>query len=76
MATQKISKIVIDRNACIGSATCIVIAPDALELDDKGIAVLKPGAENVDAETLIASAKSCPTMAISLFDENGNKIEL
>ncbi len=71
---MKISKVEIDRNVCVGSATCVVIAPAAFELDSEGISTFKKDGLGVDAEILLKAAKSCPTSAISVFDENGNRI--
>jgi len=70
----KISKITVDRSVCIGSATCVVIAPDAFELDSEGISVVKLDALKVDQETLLNAAKSCPVQAISVFDEDDSRI--
>ncbi|KKU50773.1 MAG: seg [candidate division WWE3 bacterium GW2011_GWC1_47_10] len=63
---RKVHKIVVDRNACIGAATCIIVAPDAFDLDDKNIAIVKPGALDLDDDTLLMAAQSCPTAAIRL----------
>ncbi|HLB52037.1 hypothetical protein A3F07_02935 [candidate division WWE3 bacterium RIFCSPHIGHO2_12_FULL_38_15] len=71
---KKVHKIVVDRKTCIGAATCIVIAPDAFELDVENIAVVKANAENMDDDTLLMAAQSCPTGAIFLYDEEGNQI--
>jgi len=71
---KKIHKIYVDRKACIGVATCVVIAPDAFDLDDEGIAIIKEGAEKLDDNKLLMAAQSCPVLAIHLFDEEGNRI--
>ena len=71
---KKIRKIYIDRKACIGIATCVVIAPDAFDLDDEGIAIIKEGAEKLDDNKLLMAAQSCPVLAIHLFDEEGTRI--
>jgi ferredoxin len=52
----------------------MVVIPDAFELDGENIAVVKPSAENLSDADLLMAAQSCPTGAISLFDEQGNKI--
>lgn len=70
---KKITKIVIDRDACIGAASCVVTAPEAFELDDENKAVVKPG-HGVDDATIRAAAESCPTRAIILYDEDGNQV--
>lgn len=71
---KKIHKVVVDRKTCIGAATCIVVAPDGFELDKENIALVKPNAENIDDETLLMAAQSCPTGAIFLYDENNVQI--
>ena len=86
---RKIGKIVIDRNLCIGAATCVVTAGDVFELDSENKAVVKlqGGAKNsgpvarkdlesatIDNATLLAAAQSCPTKAILVYDEDGKPI--
>lgn len=82
MATQEyirdredsnISKIVIDHDSCIGCGSCVSMSDKTYELNNEGKSiVIDPNA--VDDETLIASAESCPTRAILLFDKEGNQI--
>lgn len=71
---RKIHKVTVVRKACIGAATCIVVAPDAFELDDENIAVVKSGALELSDDMLLMAAQSCPTAAIILYDENDNQI--
>ena len=71
---RKVHKIAVDRKACIGAATCIVVAPDAFELDDENVAIVKTGALDLSDDMLLMAAQSCPTSAIILYDENGNQI--
>lgn len=71
---RKIHKIEVDREGCIGAATCVVLAPDAFELDKDNIAIVKEGALSVDDNNLLIAAQSCPTQAIILFDKDGNKV--
>lgn len=70
---KKIGKIVVDRNLCIGAASCIAVAPGVFELDGENKAVVynDKGADN---ETILLAAKSCPTQAILVFDEEGNQL--
>jgi len=70
---KKIAKIFIDRDLCIGAASCIAIAPDVFELDDENKAVVK-NPKGADDETIMLAAQSCPTRAIILYDEDGNQI--
>jgi len=85
----KISKLSIDRNLCIGAASCIAICPNVFSLDAENKAVLskKSGpptsdrtdvselsAEHIDDSDLLLAAQSCPTRAIFLHDETGKQV--
>ncbi len=74
MSNKRIHKIVIDRDGCIGAATCIFEAPEAFKLDSENVAVLVDGAEKVDDDKLLIAAQSCPTQAIILYDKDGVQI--
>ena len=86
---RRIAKLVVNRDLCIGAASCIAIAPTAFELDaeNKAVFIRKKGGpsseetkhgdladDNIDDETLLLAAQSCPTQAIILYDEEGNQI--
>lgn len=75
-ANRKITKIVVDANACIGAATCVALASQAFQLTSQGIAEILPTAMNHTDEELIDAAKSCPTGAIKLIGQDGNEIKL
>lgn len=66
-------KIEIKRDICIGAATCSAIAPDVFELDAELKAVVK-NAQGADDETILDAAKSCPTLAIYIYDDAGKQI--
>jgi len=70
----RIKSITIDRNLCIGAASCAALAPKAFAIDSENKAVLKDTWREEDLEMLIAAAKSCPTNAIIIQDEEGNQI--
>ena len=73
---KKIGKltVVVDRNLCIGAASCIAVAPKAYELDNEAKAVFLPTAGEESPETILDSAKACPVAAIIIHDENGKQI--
>ena len=66
--------ITIDRPLCIGAASCIAIAPKAYSLDGKAKAVILDTADQESPESILDSAKACPTAAIIIHDENGKQI--
>jgi ferredoxin len=72
-ADSKIGKIVIDRDLCIGAASCLAVASTVYELDGETKAIVT-GPDAVDDATLLMSAESCPTKAILLFDKEGKQV--
>lgn len=78
-------RIVVDPDLCIGAASCVTIAPETFQLNVENKAeVLDHGQEQggpsyerivdvteAEKETIILGAQSCPTLAITIFDEQG-----
>lgn len=69
----KISRVVVDRDACIGAAPCVTVAPGVFQMDEdnKAYIVDQNGA---DAETIMLAAQSCPVQAIIVYDDRGLQI--
>ncbi|GDX61750.1 hypothetical protein LBMAG33_0600 [Candidatus Levyibacteriota bacterium] len=81
-------KVRVDRNSCIGAASCVAVAPGTFELDGEGKAVIKKkdGSTTSDLVSYLDindtevniehAAKSCPVNAIVIVevDDNGNEI--
>lgn len=77
-------RIVVDPDLCIGAASCVTIAPDTFimntenkaEVIDHGIMPDAPMYERVidvtedERQNIILGAQSCPTLAITIFDED------
>ena len=74
--TRKIRKLTmrIDRNLCIGAATCVALAPKAWALDDEAKAIILDTCEEESDEMLVEAARSCPVLAIFITDENGTQV--
>lgn len=72
-AVQKIGRIVVDRELCIGAASCLALAAKTFELDAENKAVVKEPVGD-SHEDIMAAAVSCPTNAIFLYDETGNQV--
>lgn len=72
-ATPKIAKIEVDRELCIGAASCVAVAPQVFELDQENKAVVKPN-HGADDATMLAAAKACPVLAIYLYGEDGQRL--
>jgi ferredoxin len=86
---SKIKYLMVDRDLCIGAASCVSVYPDVFDMDEENKAVIlqKNGVrtsektnvdmlnvESVDDDTLMLAAQSCPTLAIFLYDEEGNQV--
>lgn len=72
-ASKKIGRIIVDRELCIGAATCLAFAAKTFRLDaeNKAIVIDPPGD---DEAAILEAARSCPTNAIILKDQAGNQI--
>lgn len=67
-------RITIKRDLCIGAGSCVAIAPNTFDLDDKNIAIIKEGEWEED-DIILAAAQSCPVFAIIIEDlETGKRI--
>ena len=64
----------IDRDLCIGAASCIAVAPQAFALDDQAIAIFLDTADQEDDNALLDAAKSCPVAAIIITDKDGKQL--
>lgn len=71
--TGKIGRVEIDREICIGSADCVLLASDAFALDKENKAVYLTGNKASD-EALLKAAQACPVKAIYLYDQSGKQI--
>ncbi len=80
-------RIVVDPDLCIGAASCVTIDPETFVMNTENKAeVLDHGKTDTpvyervvevteaEKENIILAAQSCPTLAISLFDEDGSQI--
>ena len=67
-------KVYVDRDLCIGAATCIAVASKTYILDSEAKAIILQSSQTELPETIIESAKACPVAAIIITDISGKKI--
>ncbi|MFA6018398.1 MAG: ferredoxin [Patescibacteria group bacterium] len=81
-------RIVVDPDLCIGAASCVTIASDTFVMNTENKAEVIDHGEAIGASTnertievteeekanILLGAQSCPTLAVSIFDENGTQI--
>jgi ferredoxin len=66
-AETRPGKVVVDREACMGSGNCVYWAPDVFQLDDDGIALVY-GDLAGNEELVRVAMVNCPTSAISISE--------
>lgn len=73
---KKIGKmtVVVDRDLCIGAASCVAVAPKTFVLDNEAKAIFLSTGEEDTPEAILDSAKACPVAAIIITDETGKQI--
>jgi len=67
-------KVWVDRNICIGAATCVAVSPKSFQMDNEAKAVIVRTIDEEELENIIEAAKACPVAAIFIEDEKGNRI--
>jgi ferredoxin len=66
-------RLVLDREACIGAAECVAVAPAVFGLDGgRKVRLIDP--LGAPARTLWRAAQRCPTDAIILEDAGGEQL--
>jgi len=60
-------KVKVDRDLCIGAASCIAFSPSVFKLDEERKAVVINGGRDTP-ENILLAAQSCPTKAIVITD--------
>lgn len=66
--------VTVDRNLCIGAASCVAVAPKTFTLDNEAKAIILDTAAEELPETIMDSAKACPVLAIIIHDESGKQL--
>jgi ferredoxin len=62
-------KIELDRETCMGSATCVGFVPTVIKIGKDGRAVLlAEDTDGVDGAALVEAVANCPVEAIRLID--------
>jgi ferredoxin len=60
-------KVRVNKDKCLGCATCVALAPEVFEIDNDGKSKVKEGANLEKNKQLIKQAKNtCPTQAIEI----------
>ena len=63
-------------DGCQSSGRCLAAAPEAFAFDGDRLARATAGAEALSLERAREIARACPALAIEVFDERGEPVEL
>ena len=64
----------IDKQGCLSSGRCVSAAPEAFGWDEDHLADVRPAAASLSRDGLVAIARNCPSLSITVLDENQNEI--
>ncbi len=67
-------KVKVDRDLCIGAATCVAVAPMTYVMDSEAKAIILKTAVNDVSDNVIEAAKACPVAAIIIEDETDKRV--
>lgn len=63
------SRVEVDRDRCLGTGTCEMIAPEVFEVGDDGVvAVVRPVGAGDDEGAVEEAVRACPVQALTLAD--------
>ena len=62
------SAVEVDRERCVGSGSCEMLAPDVFEVGDDGVVAVLRAPEQTDADDVRDAVAACPTRALALAD--------
>jgi len=65
----------IEKNSCQSSGNCVDAAPEAFGFDADSLGDVRPAAATLPRARLLAIARRCPALAITIFDEAGREID-
>ncbi|PJE62812.1 ferredoxin [Candidatus Roizmanbacteria bacterium CG10_big_fil_rev_8_21_14_0_10_39_6] len=66
-------KVWVDRDLCIGVASCVAVAPSAFSLDNEAKAVVLDTIDQEQKETILDAARACPVAAIFIEEIKSGK---
>jgi ferredoxin len=69
MRRARSSRVVVDRDRCVGSGSCEALAPAVFEVDDDGVlALLRPEPADDELADVRDAVQACPTRALTLAE--------
>jgi ferredoxin len=64
----------IDKQSCLSSGRCVGAAPEAFAWDADHLADARPATASLSRERLVAIARGCPSLSITILDADLDEI--
>lgn len=64
----------VDRDLCIGAATCVAVAPLTFVMDSEAKAIILESIDQDTDDNIIDAARACPVAAIIITNDKGDKV--
>jgi ferredoxin len=69
-------EVLVDRDTCLSSQTCVRALPEAFAIDDEGVASVLPTVVGVSVDELLEAARECPVGAIDVLKGGESLLDL
>jgi ferredoxin len=73
--SNRIARIEINPRTCIGSGSCVAVAPKTFRIDPETNVAVVIDPHGDPEEYILIAAVDCPTEAITLYGHDGQKID-
>ncbi len=64
----------IERALCIGSGSCVSVAPEVFELDEANVVAFREDVADIEPDRLVEACELCPVDALLAFDADGTQL--
>ncbi len=64
----------IEKNNCIGSENCIIVAPELFKLDERSICDFVENVWELPKDKLLEACSVCPVSVLYVFDKDGQQL--
>lgn len=66
--------VVVDRDLCIGAASCVAVAPKTFAMDNEAKAIILDTAVEDTFDNIMDAARACPVAAVIIKDASGKQL--
>jgi len=67
-------RVVIERTVCIGSGSCVSVAPEVFDLDSELLVTFAADGGEIERERLLEACEVCPVEALRAYGDDGKQL--